>query len=138
MLPEPDRHLAWALFGAGEPLLISDFWLPEETNVLWVAARRGTLTAQEARESLALLGQLLPPTPTETLNLHGPALDLSLALGHPAYDTLYLAFARAVGARAVIAADRPLAGAVARHPDPAVAGMVIPLEEWARAAGHLV
>lgn len=48
---------------------------------------------------------------------------------------LYLAFARAAGARGVVVADAPLAAAVARHPDPAIARLVIPLEEWARRHG---
>jgi predicted nucleic acid-binding protein len=55
VLEEPDSHLAQALATGGEELLLPDFWLGEATNVLWLQVRRRVLTAEEAREGLALL-----------------------------------------------------------------------------------
>ena len=81
-----------------------------------------------------LLCALLPATPTADLDLHGAALDLGLAVDHSTYDTLYVAFAVATGARAVIAADRAFVRDMARHSDPVLAAMVIPLDAWAALA----
>jgi len=48
---------------------------------------------------------MVEPTPTDGLELHDVALDIGLAINHSTYDTLYLAFAVAMGARAVVVAD---------------------------------
>lgn len=112
-----------------------DFWLNEATNVLWLQVRRRILAPAEAREALALLREQVPPTPTAGLGLHEVALEIGMAIGHSTYDTLYLAFAVAMGARALVVADAPFARAVRGHPDAALAGMVLPLAEWSRAEG---
>ena len=88
--------------------------------------------AAEAREGLALLRALVPPTPTGALDLHDVALDIGMAVNHSTYDTLYLAFAIAMDARGVVVADGPFVRDMARHPDPVLAGMLIPLSEWGR------
>lgn len=135
MLQEPDSHLAEALARSGEDLLVPDFWLNEATNVLWLQVRRKVLTPDEAREGLALLRAQVEPTPTAELGLHDVALDIGLAVEHSTYDTLYVAFALAVGATHVVVADGPFVRAMARHPDPALAGMPLPLGDWAKAHG---
>jgi predicted nucleic acid-binding protein len=135
VLAEPDSHLAEALARSGEELLIPEFWLNEATNVLWLQVRRNLLTADEAREGLALLRAQVEPTPTAELDLHDVALEIGLTVEHSTYDTLYVAFALAVGATNVVVADGPFVRAMARHPDPALAGMLLPLGDWAKAQG---
>ena len=113
-------------------LLIPDFWLGEATNVLWVQVRRKLFTPDEAREALALLRATIEPTPTADLNLHEAAVDIGIAVNHSTYDTMYLAFAVAMGARGVVVPDGPFVRDMRTHPDPALAAMLIPLDEWAR------
>lgn len=131
-LPEPDSHLAQALAEGEEELLVPDFWLNEATNVCWLQVRKGKWPADEAHEALQLLLAQVPPTPTGDLALHDVALDIGLAVRHSTYDTLYVAFAVAMGARGVVAADGPFVQAMRRHPDPGLAGLVVPLAEWGR------
>lgn len=135
VLEEPGSDWAEALARGGERLLMPDFWLGEATNVLWLQVRRGVLTREEAQRALALLGTQVPPTPTAGLGLHATALEIGLAVGHSPYDALYVAFAQAMGARGPVVSDRGFVAAMRRHPDPAVAALLIPLEAWARAAG---
>jgi predicted nucleic acid-binding protein len=135
VLDEPDSHLAQALAEGDEELLVPDFWLAEATNILWLQVRKQVFTPDEAREGLALLKAQVPPTPTGDLELHDVALDIGLAVTHSTYDTLYIAFAVAVGARGVVVADGPFVRNMQRHPDPAIAAMLIPLNAWGRDQG---
>jgi hypothetical protein len=75
---------------------------------------------------------MVPPTDTGDFDLHDVALDIGLAVSHSTYDTLYVAFAVAMGARGVVVADGPFAANMSRHPDPALATILIPLAEWGR------
>jgi len=134
-LPERDSHLAQALAVSDEMLLVPDFWLGEATNVLWLQVRRGIFTPDEAREGLALLRAQVEPTPTAGLDLHDLALEIGLAVNHSTYDTLYLAFAIAMRARGVVVSDAPFVRDMQRHPDRALAAMLIPLDELARSSG---
>jgi predicted nucleic acid-binding protein len=135
VLAEPDSHLAQVLAEGEEELLVPDFWLNEATNVCWLQARKGVWSADEAREALQLLRTQVPPTPTGDLDLHDVALDIGLAVNHSTYDTLYVAFAVAMGARGVVVADGPFATDMGRHPDPALAGLLISLGTWGRERG---
>jgi predicted nucleic acid-binding protein len=135
VLQEPDSHVAEALVRIEPELLIPDFWLGEATNVLWVQVRRKLLTPDEAREGLALLRALIQPTPTAGMDLHEVALDIGIAVNHSTYDTLYLAFAIAMGARGVVVSDGSFVRDMRAHPDPALAGMLVPLDDWARTNG---
>ena len=132
VLQEPDSHLAAALVRIEPDLLVPDFWLHEATNVLWLQVRRRLFTPDEAREGLSLLRAQLVPIPTAEMGLHDVALDLGMAVNHSPYDTLYVAFALAMGARAVVAADGPFLRSIGSHPDPAVSGMMLSLDAWAR------
>ena len=91
VLQEPDSHLAEALARSEPDLLVPDFWLNEATNILWLQVRRKLFTPDEAREGLALLRALIEPTPTAHMRLHDLALDISIAIDHSTYNTLYLA-----------------------------------------------
>lgn len=135
VLQEPDSHLAQALAEGGETLLMPDFWLNEACNVLWLQVRKGVFSPDEAREGLALLRAVIEPTPTGGLELHDVALDIGLAANHSTYDTLYLAFAIAMGARAVVVADAAFMRDMERHPDPTLATMLLPLHSWAQGRG---
>jgi predicted nucleic acid-binding protein len=134
-LPEPDSYLAVALRRTEPDLLVPDFWLHEATNVLWREVRRGLMTPNEARQGLALLRAQILPTSTAHMNLHEHALEIGIAANHSTYDTMYVAFATVVGATAVVVADGPFMRDMQRHPDTAMAAMVLPLDTWAKMKG---
>ena len=131
VLQEPDSSLAEALIRLEPDLLVPDFWLNEATNVLWLQVRRKVFTPDEAREGLSLLKAQIEPTPTANMRLHDVALDIGIAANHSTYDTLYLAFAVAMGASAVVAADGPFVRSMRNHPDPRFSAMLLSLDEWA-------
>lgn len=130
VLAEPDSALAQAVAAGDEELMVPDFWLNEACNVLWLQVRRNLLTRTEAEEGLSLLRAQVEPTPTAGLELQGIALEIALAVNHSPYETLYVSFALAVGARKLLVADRRFAAAMRGHPDPALAGMLVLLSEW--------
>jgi len=119
----------------GPDLALPDFWLNEATNVLWLQVHRKRLAANEAQEALGMLQALPEPTATAAMRLHDTALEIGTTLDHSPQDTLYLAFAFAIGARAVIVADPAFARAVRSHPDRDLATMVTPLDRWAAHKG---
>jgi predicted nucleic acid-binding protein len=135
VLPEADSHLAEALALHEPDLLVPDFWLHEATNILWLQVRKTRFTPDEAREALALLRAQLAPTPTTDMALHEVALEIGIEVNHSTYDTLYLAFAVAMGASAVVLADGPFVRAMRSHPDASLAALPLPLEAWARSRG---
>ncbi|WP_431272192.1 type II toxin-antitoxin system VapC family toxin [Dankookia sp. P2] len=132
VLDEPDSHLAQALAEGEEELLMPDFWLNEATNICWLQVWKRVWTPNDARECLALLREMVLPTDTAGFDLHDVALDIGLAVNHSTYDTLYVAFAVAMGARGVVVADGPFAANMSRHPDPVLAAILIPLSEGGR------
>jgi predicted nucleic acid-binding protein len=134
VLQEPDSPQAERLARSDVDLLVPDFWLNEACNVLWLRVRRKLFTPKEARDALMLLRDQIEPTPTADLDLHDIALDIGLAISHSPYDTLYVAFALAMAAEKVIVADSPFVAAMRTHPDPALAGIVLPLATWAAGA----
>jgi predicted nucleic acid-binding protein len=131
VLQAPDSHLAEPLVRIEPDLLVPDFWLAEATNVLWLQVRRKLCTREEAREGLSLLRAQVEPTPTAHMGLHDVALEIGIAINHSTYDTLYLAFAIAMDASTVVAAEGPFLQTVRAHPDPALAAMVLSLDAWA-------
>lgn len=70
------------------------------------------------------------PTPTSELELHDVALDIGLSVNHSTYDTLYVAFACAMGAEKLVAADGALVRAMRTHADPILRSLLLPLSEW--------
>jgi predicted nucleic acid-binding protein len=135
VLQEQDSHLAEALVGIEPDLLVPDFWLHEATSILWLQVHRKLFTPDEAREALAMLRAQVEPTPTAHMRLHDLALDIGMAIDHSTYDTLYLAFAVAMGASAVVTADASFVQFIPRDPDPALSRMVLSLDAWARSQG---
>ena len=64
-----------------------------------------------------MLHAQVKPAPTAGLGLQDVALGIALALNHSPYDSLYVAFALAVGADKLLVADRRFSAAI-RHPNP--------------------
>jgi predicted nucleic acid-binding protein len=135
VLPEADSPQALALLDSDEDLLVPDFWLNEATNVLWLQTRRKLMTPDEVRIRLKVLSSALAPTPTADLDLHMAALEIGLAVNHSPYDCLYAAFAIAMGADRVVVADGPYLKAMQTHPEGRMKGLLLPLSDWAQAAG---
>jgi hypothetical protein len=135
VLQEADSHIAQALALSSEELLVPDFWLNEACNVLWLQVRRGIFSPDEAREGLALLRGQVEPTPTAELGLHDVALEVGLLIGHSPYDTLYLAFAVAMGAEKLVVADRKFVTAAEKYPGLTLSDKLILLGEWGAAHG---
>jgi hypothetical protein len=69
-----------------------------------------------------LLRALIQPTPTAGMDLHEVTLEIGIAVNHSTYDTLYLAFAIAMGASGVVVSDGDFVRDMQAHPDPALAG----------------
>jgi predicted nucleic acid-binding protein len=135
VLPERDSNLAQALVEADETLLMPDFWLNEACNICWLQVRMGKWTSEEAREGLALLRAQVPLTPTGDLDLHDVAFDIGLAINHSTYDTLYVAFTIAMGARGPVSADGAFVRDMQHHSDPTLASLLVPLGAWGRERG---
>jgi hypothetical protein len=128
VLPEPGSFLAKELMLREPDLVVADFWLHEATNILWLPVREGRFTACEARKALALLRAQLAPTPTADMALHEVALDIGIELNHSTYNALYLGFAVAMGASALVLADGPFVRAMRGHAHASLAALPLPLE----------
>jgi predicted nucleic acid-binding protein len=90
VLNEPGQEDAEALID--EDLIAPSSWLLEAANVLWRLARRGDMSAEDAKARLAELYNA--PVATAALEDDLPAaVDLANTLGHPVYHCLYLAMA---------------------------------------------
>lgn len=93
--------LRWA-----DQLLAPDLILAECGNAIWKKVRRGEFTRDEAGLAIRLLEQSdIELRPMR--NLIVTAVDLSIALDHPAYDCVYLALAEAEQ-RPFVTADEAL------------------------------
>ncbi len=88
-------------------LFAPDFMLAECANILWKKHRRGEMTHDEAvLASGVLAGSEV--TFVSARPLMETATRLAMALGHPAYDCLYLALAQSRGCP-LVTADAKLA-----------------------------
>lgn len=100
LLREPDAPIAARVLS--EEIGAPDLLLPETTNVLWRACRRGLISRDQALAATTLLVQLeielIPSVMLTTV-----ALSLAMTLDHPAYDCFYLALALQEGAPFVTA-----------------------------------
>lgn len=87
-------------------LMAPDLLVPECANILWKKVRRHELSEAEAMLAARLLQRAeieLQPM----RDLLEPATKLAIALGHPAYDCIYLALAQALSC-AMTTADEQL------------------------------
>jgi predicted nucleic acid-binding protein len=63
------------------------------------------------------------------------ALEIDMAVNHSTYDTMYLAFAIAMGARGVVLSDKAFVRDMETHLDRALAALLVPLDAWAASIG---
>lgn len=95
VIAEPDSGMARALFAHLDQDPAARFYVPdvfflECTNVLWKLAKKGTISAVEAKGHQAILrGLRLLFTPLPALL--DDTLDLAIAHGLTAYDAAYVA-----------------------------------------------
>jgi predicted nucleic acid-binding protein len=94
-----------------EEFLVPDLFWVELANALWKAVRRGKIDAARAERSLSSVRDLDMPT-IPTIDLVPRILQLALAHGRTAYDSLYIAVALQFQAD-LITADERLANALA-------------------------
>jgi predicted nucleic acid-binding protein len=103
VVQEPGSDAALALRRGR--LLAPDLLIPECANILWKKTRLGEHTKAEALVAARLLEhadiELAPMRP-----LLQRATELSITLGHPAYDCFYLALAEARSCPVVTADER--------------------------------
>ncbi|MDE1148204.1 MAG: type II toxin-antitoxin system VapC family toxin [Azospirillaceae bacterium] len=108
-------------------LIAPDLLLPECANILWKKVQRQELLREEARMAVRLIQtaslELLPMR-----QIFEKATQLSIDLGHPAYDCFYLVAALEYGCPFVTADDR-LVRKLAQVPPTIFDGDVRPLME---------
>jgi hypothetical protein len=75
------------------------------------------------------------PTPAAHMRLHVAALEIGIGTNHSTCDTMYLAFAIAMGATAVVTADGAFVRSRQSHPDVTLSATVRSLETWAKSQG---
>jgi predicted nucleic acid-binding protein len=112
VVPETDSDRAAAL--AAYRLSAPDLLDAECANVLWVKVTRGELSEADALTRIARL-IAAPVDRVPCRELAAAALKLSIDLGHPAYDCLYLALAIRA-AVPLVTADVKFLKAVVSHP----------------------
>jgi predicted nucleic acid-binding protein len=108
-LHEPDSPIAVAAFRA-QPWSAPDLILSECANIIWKRCRMGDITSHQAMQAVELI---------ETMNLYVEpgrrlierAVQLAIALEHPAYDCFYVAHAEQLGVP-FLTADKKLIGKV--------------------------
>jgi len=110
VLPEADSAQAAALRTTDDDLIAPSLAWAEVGSAISKAARRGDVTAGDARESLQIAmahyHRLLPLD-----EFAERAIELAIGLGHPIYDCFYLALAERENAPLVTADDAMIAAA---------------------------
>jgi predicted nucleic acid-binding protein len=105
---EDGHREAQRLLSEPDVLVAPSLLLFEVSNVFWKKQRRGEMDEDTVKEAIDRLRR------SETLELVGPraligrAMSIAVALGHPAYDSFYIACAELFGARCVTAGKRML------------------------------
>ena len=91
LVPQAENLLASYRLGDIRFLVPDLFWA-ELANVVWKAARRGSITPERALSALSLVGDLDIPT-VSAFDLLPHALLLAMSQGRTVYDSLYVALA---------------------------------------------
>jgi predicted nucleic acid-binding protein len=111
-LARSDR--AEALLESDQPIIAPDLVLAEITNAAWKAAVFGGASPEAVsllvQESADYFDELIPAD-----ELKNRALEIALALKHPAYDCFYLALAEQRNCK-LVTADERLQSRCARTP----------------------
>lgn len=128
LIPEFDRGLALDLL-ARLDLAAPDLLKLEVGHLLGKRLRRGDMPAQFTRDAWAELREL-PVQFRPTGEFLDRAFDLSCRLGAAIYDCVYLALAEAEDDM-LVTADERFARAIRQGGDPALAGRVRLLSEFA-------
>ena len=106
-LPLDKADAASDLLTSGERIIAPDLIIVELTNVAWKSATFGNALLETVTDFIAKSAQyfheLVPAS-----ELKDRALNLAIALKHPAYDCFYLALAEQRGCRLVTADARLL------------------------------
>jgi predicted nucleic acid-binding protein len=102
--PEADSRRAITFLG--DDLLAPDLIYPEFANILWKKHSRREMDANAVESAVRWLLHV-PIEVHSGSELLPAATELSLRLGHPAYDCFYLALARATDCT-LVTADRRL------------------------------
>lgn len=90
VVQESDRDAARAYVSDAHELLAPDFLLVEASNILWKKFTRNQIDQSQARRALKELSVTFDEF-LQTRDLVDQALSLSVRLGHPAYDCMYVA-----------------------------------------------
>lgn len=102
-LTRSDR--AEALLESGEPIIAPDLVLAEITNAAWKTVMFGGAPVMAAsllvQESADYFDELVP-----AIDLKDRALEIAIALRHPAYDGFYLALAEQRGCQLITADEK--------------------------------
>ncbi|MFZ5930263.1 MAG: type II toxin-antitoxin system VapC family toxin [Pseudomonadota bacterium] len=111
---EEDGSLIARALVADEALAAPDLLFIECANVLWVKARRGNLSAGDAKAAYAAIEAV--PIRAISAHLHAAAAQtIAFDLDQTPYDSLYLAVAMAENA-ILVSADAVFAKAASAHP----------------------
>lgn len=119
---ERDSDAARALLARPVRLIAPDVIFPELANVVWLKSRTGEIAPDQRAAIIPQVKRMIELF-VPAGELAGRALDLSIALDHPAYDCFYLALAERENG-AVATADRRLLDRIAGT---AFAGLARPL-----------
>lgn len=112
VLDEEGSKAAAALLD-GRRLYAPPLLLIEAANALWVACRRGAISADDAEDALHQIAAAPFRNWLPQSNLPADAFRLARLLDHPVYDCSYLALAMAIGVP-VVTADRRFVQAAGR------------------------
>ena len=112
LVPEEDSRVADRLLTENHELHAPRLMISEVANVLWRrSALQGLMNAQEAQARLESLLRMTIIWESDEM-VGSDALRIAVALRHPAYDCVYLALARHIGATLVTADERFMSLAV--------------------------
>lgn len=100
---DEDGSAAAAALLDGRRLYAPPLLLIEAANALWVACRRGVISAEDAEDALHQIAAAPFRNWLPQSNLPADAFRLARLLDHPVYDCNYLALAMAIGVPVVTA-----------------------------------
>lgn len=110
-VPEDGSEAALAYLDPAHESHLPSLLFAEVANILWKKVARAEISTDDARRIIAeILQAPLVVHPIEPLT--SSALNLALATGRSAYDSMYLALAEAMSLQ-VVSADRRLSNALA-------------------------